>query len=112
MSDIAKILGQRIRNYRLAKKLTQEKLSELAGCHPAYIGQIERGEKNVTVESVQKISFALGVPLSRLFEKIGVEEEETHSIPLVCYEMLLSKSKADQERIFRILTEIDKYKEE
>ena len=53
MSDIAKILGQRIRNYRTSKGLSQEKLAELSGCHPTYIGQLERGEKNATVESVE-----------------------------------------------------------
>ena len=55
MSDIAKILGQRIRNYRTAKGLSQEKLAELSGCHPTYVGQIERGEKNATIESIEKI---------------------------------------------------------
>ena len=53
MSDIAKILGQRIRNYRTAKGFSQEKLAELSGCHPTYIGQIERGEKNATIESIE-----------------------------------------------------------
>ena len=52
MSDIAKILGQRIRNHRTAKGLSQERLAELSGCHPTYIGQIERGEKNATIESI------------------------------------------------------------
>ena len=63
MSNIAKILGQRIRNYRTDKGLSQEKLAELAGCHHTYIGQLERGEKNATVESIEKISAALNVPL-------------------------------------------------
>ena len=43
MSDIAKAVGQRIRNYRTKKGLSQEKLAELSGCHPTYIGQLERG---------------------------------------------------------------------
>ena len=110
MSDIAKILGQRIRNYRTAKGLSQEKLAELSGCHHTYIGQIERAEKNVSVESIEKISIALNVPLSKLFEKLGAEESATASIPLECYEFVLSKSKAEQEQILRILIEIDKYK--
>ena len=66
MSDIAKILGQRIRRYRTAKGLSQEKLAEFSGCHPTYIGQIERGEKNATIESIEKISAALNVSLSTL----------------------------------------------
>ena len=110
MSDIIKILGQRIRNYRISKGLSQEKLAELSGCHPAYIGQIERGEKNATIESIEKISVALNVSLSRLFEKLGSEPAATRSIPLECYELIFAKSKAEQEQILRILTEIDKYK--
>ena len=61
MSEIAKIIGQRIRNYRTQKGFSQEKLAELSGCHPTYIGQLERGEKNATLESVERISSALDI---------------------------------------------------
>ena len=110
MSDITKILGQRIRNYRTAKGLSQEKLAELSGCHHTYIGQIERGEKNATIESIEKISSALNISLSKLFEKLGPQEDLTRNIPLECYEFLSEKTKEEQERIYRILLEIDKYK--
>lgn len=110
MSDIAKILGQRIRNYRTAMGLSQEKLAELCGCHPTYIGQIERGEKNATIESIEKISVALNVSLSKLFEKLGTQNDETRNIPLECYEFLSEKTKKEQDYLYRILLEIDKYK--
>ena len=110
MSDIAKILGQRIRNYRIAKGFSQEKLAELSGCHHTYIGQVERGEKNATIESIEKITVALGISLSTLFEKIGVEYTETRNIPLECYEFLSTKTQEEQEHIYRILLEMDKYK--
>lgn len=110
MSDITKILGQRIRNYRTAKGLSQEKLAELSGCHPTYIGQIERGEKNATIESIEKIAAALNVSLSKLFEKLGVKEDGMRNIPLECYEFLSAKTKDEQEHIYCILLEMDKYK--
>ena len=110
MSEIAKLLGKRIRNYRKNKGLSQEKLAELAGCHPTYIGQIERGEKNATVESIEKIATSLNVPLSKLFEKIGAENDEARNIPLECYEWLSEKSQEEQENLYRILLEMDKYK--
>lgn len=69
MENIKFIIGQRIRNYRIQKNLSQEQLSELANCHPTYIGQLERGEKNATLESIQKVAQALNIPLSQLFEK-------------------------------------------
>ena len=110
MSDIAKVLGQRIRNYRTAKGLSQEKLAELSGCHPTYIGQIERGEKNATIESIEKISSALNISLSKLFEKLGAQDSDARNIPLECYELLASKSSAEQEQLYKILLEIDSYK--
>ena len=110
MSDIAKILGQRIRNFRTAKKLSQENLAELSGCHPTYIGQLERGEKNATIESIEKISIALNVSLSTLLEKLGGERNDTDSIPLKCYELLSTKTREEQEHLYKILIEMDKYK--
>lgn len=109
MSEITKILGKRIRNYRMAKKLSQEKLAELAGCHPTYIGQLERGEKNVTVESLERVALALEISLSVLFEKLG-GKEAAGSIPLACYELLAEKTKEEQEQLYRILLEMEKYK--
>ena len=110
MSDITKVLGQRIRNYRIGKGLSQEKLAELSGCQHTYIGQIERGEKNATIESIVKIAVALDVSLSKLFEKLGAEATEARNIPLECYELISAKSKNEQEKIYRILLEIEKYK--
>ncbi|MBQ6930875.1 MAG: helix-turn-helix transcriptional regulator [Clostridia bacterium] len=111
MSEIAKSVGQRIRNYRNQLKLSQEKLAELSGCHPTYIGQIERGEKNATLESIEKISSALNVSLSKLFEKLDATDETGRNIPLECYEFLSAKTTEEQEQIYRILIEMDKYKD-
>ena len=110
MSEIAKSVGQRIRNYRTQRGLSQEKLAELSGCHPTYIGQVERGEKNATLESIEKIASALNVSLSKLFEKLGGPEDGTRDIPLECYEFLSAKAKEEQEHLYRILLEMDKYK--
>ncbi len=109
MSDLAKIIGQRIRNYRTEQNLSQEKLAEFSGCHPTYIGQVERGEKNATLESIEKISSALNISLSTLFEKIG-NENCNESIPLKCYEFVASKSKEEQEMLYQMILNIDKYK--
>ena len=109
MSEISKLIGQRIRNYRTQQKLSQEKLAELSGCHPTYIGQVERGEKNATLESIEKIASALSIPLAQLFEKLG-DGDVSDSIPLKCYEFLSAKTKTEQEHLYRILVEMDKYK--
>ena len=108
MSDIAKIIGQRIRNYRTQKGLSQEKLAELAGCHPTYIGQLERGEKNATLESVEKITSAMDVSLSQLFDKLG--ESGNASIGSKCYDLWASKTAAEQAQLYNMLREMDKYR--
>ena len=108
MSDIAKIIGQRIRNYRTQKGLSQEKLAELAGCHPTYIGQLERGEKNATLESVEKIASAMDISLSELFDKLG--KIGSNSIAAKCYDLVASKNEAEQKQLYKMLQEMDKYK--
>jgi transcriptional regulator with XRE-family HTH domain len=110
MSEIAKHIGLRIRSYRTQLGYSQERLAEISGCHPTYIGQIERGEKNPTLESVEKIATALNLSLSKLFENLGSDNSDERNIPLECYEFLLSKSKAEQQQIYKILLELDKYK--
>ena len=110
MSDLAEIVGQRIRNYRTQLGLSQEKLAELSGCHPTYIGQLERGEKNATLESIDKVASSLKISLSKLFENLGGESTNERNIPLECYEFLLTKSQEEQEQIIKILIEMDKYK--
>ena len=108
MSDIAKIIGQRIRNYRTQKGLSQEMLAELAGCHPTYIGQLERGEKNATLESVEKIASAMDISLSELFDKLG--KSGSNNIAAKCYDLVASKNEAEQKQLYKMLQEMDKYK--
>ena len=108
MSDIAKIIGQRIRNYRTKKGLSQEKLAELAGCHPTYIGQLERGEKNATLESVEKIASAMDISLSELFDKLG--KSGGNNIAAKCYDLVASKNEAEQKQHYNMVQEMDKYK--
>ena len=103
MSNIAKSVGQRIRNYRTSKGLSQEKLAELSSCHPTYIGQLERGEKNATLESIERIATALNIPLSKLFEKLDGSHDNSDDIPISCYELFLTKPNAEQLRLYNLL---------
>jgi len=58
--------GQRVRQERTKKKLSQEQLAELAGVHRTYIGMIERAEKNITLESIEKLAKALDLALEEM----------------------------------------------
>ena len=61
MGDINKEVGFNMRRIREEKGLTQVQLAKLAGLHRAYIGQIERGEKNIGLKNLQRIAKALRV---------------------------------------------------
>ena len=56
MSEFTLIVGKRIRKARKAKNLTLEELAERCGLHPAYIGQLERGVKNASLYTLEKIA--------------------------------------------------------
>ena len=58
--------GQRVREVRKAKDISQEKLAELAGIDRSYMGNIERGEKNVTLKKVYEICDALDINIKEL----------------------------------------------
>jgi len=60
--------GNRVREERLKQNLSQEKLAAKAGVHRTYIGMIERAEKNITLENIEKIAYALGLNLYDLFK--------------------------------------------
>lgn len=70
MTKIQQIIGERIRNFRKQKGWSQEELADIANLHATYIGQLERGEKNATLESINKIATALEVSLEELFKSI------------------------------------------
>lgn len=65
-SPILKHFGKRVREERLKQNLSQEKLAEVAYLHRTYIGMIERGEKNITLENIEKIAKALEIPIDKL----------------------------------------------
>ena len=109
MSIIAKTVGQRLRRRRIELGYSQEAVSEKAGLHPTYIGQLERGEKNATLESIEKICIALEYPMEELFEKI-VPVYKKENIADQCYELILSKHVKYQHRLYLLLKQIVEYK--
>lgn len=68
MTDIYRRLGARTRAERERLGWTQEELAEKAGLHPAYVGQIERACKKVSLATVERLSAALGIPSGRLLD--------------------------------------------
>ena len=66
--DILIKFGKKVREERTKLGLSQEELATRAKVHRTYIGMIERAEKNITLENIQKIARALNVKLSEIFK--------------------------------------------
>jgi len=64
--DLQRRLGRNLRARRLARGLSQEAFADLLGIHRTYIGGLERGERNVTLRTVERLAGRLGDDASRL----------------------------------------------
>ena len=65
--ELRHALAARLRELRLEREITQERLAFLAGLHPTYISMLENGRKSPTVDALERIAQALGVRVSSIF---------------------------------------------
>jgi transcriptional regulator with XRE-family HTH domain len=70
MNTAQEKLGHKIRELRIAIELSQEELADASGLHRTYIGSVERGERNISLQNIVAIARALSVSPSILFEGI------------------------------------------
>jgi transcriptional regulator with XRE-family HTH domain len=73
--DLTRILAANVRGFRHAKKLSQEELADLCGLHRTYIGSVERGERNVTLSTLETLAGALDVSVIELLSKRDLNDE-------------------------------------
>ena len=91
MTTLRNSVGERIRAIRKAKGLTQQQLAELSGLDDAYIGSVERGERNFSIDTFEKIVIGLKVSAHNLFDS-----------PLAEYGEEIDRKKAVDEYIILI----------
>ena len=65
--EVKRAFGARLRALRKARKLSQEGVALKAGLDRSYVGQIERGESNLSLVNIHRVAEALGVPPGELF---------------------------------------------
>jgi transcriptional regulator with XRE-family HTH domain len=70
VQDIQVQIGKTIRALRLKRKLSQDVFAERSGLHRAHVGEIERGESNITIQSLKIIADTLGVRIRDLVGKL------------------------------------------
>lgn len=68
MSDILRKIGKNLRKYRQIKSITQEELSKICNLHRNYIGSVEKGERNISIKSLEKIAQGINIKIEKLLE--------------------------------------------
>jgi len=68
--DICVRLGRRLRELRLKRGWTQAQLAKRVGLDRSYLGDVERGERNVSAAKLEAIARGFGISLAKLFDKV------------------------------------------
>lgn len=67
--EILRVFGTNLKKYREEKNISQEKFAEMAGLHRTYISDVERFQRSISLNNVQKIADALEIETYRLFKE-------------------------------------------
>lgn len=103
MTTLRNSVGERIRAIRKAKGLTQQQLAELSGLDDAYIGSVERGERNFSIDTLEKIISGLSISPYDLFynqDKNNDEYSEKYN-SIEEYSIILSSLSPKQVQAIR-----------
>ena len=78
-------LGQKIRELRAVKGYSQEGIADAAGMRPTYMGRVERGEQNISIQNLIQIAFALDVGVGMLVPKLSELDNPNTEIKFVAW---------------------------
>jgi transcriptional regulator with XRE-family HTH domain len=90
VKHVRTFLGQRVRALRKQRALSQERLGDRAGLSGKFIGEVERGEKSISIDSLYRVSVALEIPLRELTD---VRADKRSAVP-----------SEDAEKIFALVS--------
>lgn len=100
-------IGKNIRKYRMAKKLRQEDLAELAGLSTNYVGAVERGDKLPSLETFIELVNTLGVSADMVLAEV-VEESYPMRASMLS-EQLEKLSPDDRRKVFAVIEALIRY---
>ncbi|TDF95458.1 helix-turn-helix domain-containing protein [Paenibacillus piri] len=110
MGELKRIIGDKIRNIRNSRGMTLQQLNETTGLQTSYLGDVERGKRNTSLDSLEKIMNALDIRPGDLFDfrevDVNSSEFEINSILEVHYQFLKEKKTEDVKMIHRITKDI------
>ncbi|MFB5268194.1 helix-turn-helix domain-containing protein [Paenibacillus enshidis] len=105
-SSFAEQIGAKIRFLRKSKNWTQDQLAEISGTTASYIGQIERGEKDFRIHTIERIAKSLDMSVYDLFATGNYNELEKHKWVWSSILLLMQQSEQKQYKIYRVIKEL------
>ena len=76
-----KAFGKRLRELREKQGYSQERLAEVAGLHRTYVGDVERGERNISLNNIWRLADALGINPAAFFQEVKTSQPNSESFP-------------------------------
>lgn len=65
------MLAQNLRSLRAQRGMSQERLAELSGLHRTYVSSVERRERNISIDNIERLARALGLPVADLLSAVA-----------------------------------------
>lgn len=110
MEGLVKLVGANIKEIRIQKGLTREQLAEKCSLQPSYLAGVERGERNITLQTLEKISTGLEISSTKIFQfgDIQIENQYFNKEELlkVLFEKLMNRSEREITMVIKIVDEI------
>jgi len=110
MDSLVKLVGSNIKDIRKLKKLTQEELAEKCGLQTSYLAGVERGDRNITLQTLEKITTGLEEVPSTIFnfESIKMDNKffEKKDLIMLLLNLIEGRSEAEIRLILKIATEV------
>ncbi|WP_102713822.1 helix-turn-helix domain-containing protein [Paenibacillus castaneae] len=115
MSEVAGLIGENIRQLRKKRGLSQEQLALRADINASYMGQVERGEKNPTIDVLSKIATALQMPIEQIVNVISItntdaDKGDSGYVDKIAHQ-LNGLSLKEQEAVYKFVKQLVQFKE-
>ncbi|WP_019912440.1 helix-turn-helix domain-containing protein [Paenibacillus sp. HW567] len=113
MSNVSTLVGEKIRMIRQQKGFSQESLAFKAGLTPSYVGQVERGQKSATIDTLEKIAVSLDVTLEEIFRSATMNsvEMDYSTLDKIIFQ-LHGRSQDEQDAIYQMVKQILAFKDQ
>lgn len=105
---LRKFLGQRLRAFRKERRLSQEALGSKAGLSGKFIGEVERGDKSISIDSLYRVAAVLRVPLHLLTDARAGRGKKSGAGPEAeeIFALVATRPRAEVKRAYEVIRKI------